>query len=63
MTNKNLALILFAIRELQTNIKFAPDQMLHALENYYGVAIASPEELFESLEELAVNLNCGGENV
>jgi hypothetical protein len=63
MNDKNLALILFALRELQTNIKFAPDQMLQALENYYGVAIASPEELFEALDELAVNLNCGGENV
>ena len=63
MSDKNLALILFALRELQTNIKFAPDQMLHALENYYGVAIATPEELYEALDELAVNLNCGGENV
>jgi len=60
MTDKNLALILFAIRELQININ---DQMLHALQNYYGVAIASPEELFETLENLAVTLNSGDENV
>lgn len=63
MTEKEFALILFALRELQTNIKFAPDQMLHALENHYGVAIKSHEELFETLDELAVNLNCGGKNV
>lgn len=37
--------------------------MLEALKNYYGVAIASPEELFETLDELAVTLNSGGENV
>jgi len=63
MNGKELALILFALRELQTNIKFAPDQILQALQNYYDVAIATPEELFETLDELAVNLNCGGENV
>ena len=63
MNDQNLALILFSIRELQTNIKFAPDQMLDALKNYYGVVIATPEELYETLDELAVNLNCGGENV
>ncbi|MFO0451881.1 MAG: hypothetical protein ACK52I_25070 [Pseudomonadota bacterium] len=63
MTDKSLALILFALRELQTNIQYAPDQMLEALKNYYGVAIASPEELFETLDELAVTLNSGGENV
>ena len=63
MTDKSITLILFALRELQTNIQYAPDQMLEALKNYYGVAIASPEELFEALNELAANLNCGDENV
>ena len=63
MNDQNLTLILFAFRELQTNIQYAPDQMLSALKNYYGVAIASPEDLFETLDELSVSLNCGGENV
>jgi hypothetical protein len=63
MNDKNLALILFSIRELQLNIQYAPQQILDALKNHYGVAIASPEELFDALNELAINLNCGGENV
>jgi len=63
MNEKELALILFAIRELQANIQYAPDQILQALQNYYGVAIATPEELFIALNNLAVYLNCGDENV
>jgi hypothetical protein len=65
MTDKSLALILFAIRELQTNLGYpsVAEQSIEALQNYYDVAIATPEELYESLEELAQSLNCGGENV
>lgn len=61
MTETELALILFSIRELQTNIQYAPNQMLLALKNYYDVEIASPEDLFEALENLAQSLNCGDE--
>jgi len=52
--------VLFSIRELQININA---QKLQSLQNYYGVAIASPEELYETLENLAQSLNCGDENV
>lgn len=63
MKDQNLALILFAIHELQVNIQYAPDQILNALKDYYGVAIASPQDLFDALNDLAINLNCGDENV
>lgn len=63
MNKQSLALILFSLRELQLNIQFAPDQILETLKDYYDVAIATPEELFEALSALAEDINCGGENV
>ncbi len=60
MSDKSLALILYAIRELQMSIQYNPELMLRHLNDFYGVAIASGEELFDSLEELAQSLNCEG---
>ena len=63
MQDKTLALILFSLRELQCNIKYAPDEMLTALRDYYQVEIATPEELYSNLEAIAQSLNSGDKNV
>ena len=61
--NETKALILFALRELQCNIQYAPDEMLTALRDYYQIKIATPEELYANLEAIAQSLNSGDENV
>lgn len=64
MNEKQLALALFAIRELQGNIKMNENIYPRLLKDFYGCAIANDEQLFDELEELAQSLNCGGsENV
>jgi hypothetical protein len=63
MKDKSLGLILFALRELQSNIQYAPDQILRCLRDDFGVNIATIDRLYEEINELAETLNCGGENV
>jgi hypothetical protein len=63
MTEKQLALTLFAIRELQGKIGRDHNYIFAALKDYYGVEICDKQELYDALDELAINLNSGGENV
>jgi hypothetical protein len=63
MKNQNLALILFAIRELQGKIGRDHNYIFAVLKDYYGVEISDKQELYDTLDELAQSLNCGGENV
>jgi hypothetical protein len=60
MTEKQRALILFSIRELQMSIQYDRDGMLANLKDFYGVAISSADELFTTLEDLAKTVNLEG---
>ena len=60
MTEKQLALILFAIRELQGNIEMNENLYPRLLKKFHGCAIATDKELHEALEELAQTINSGG---
>jgi hypothetical protein len=60
MTEKQRALILFSIRELQMSIQYDRDKMLANLKEFYGVAIGSADELFTTLEDLAKTVNLEG---
>lgn len=60
MTQKQRALILFSIRELQMSIQYDRDKMLANLKDFYGVAIGSAYELFTTLEDLAKTVNLEG---
>jgi len=63
MKGKSLGLILFALRELQSNIQYAPDEILRCLRDHFGVNIATTDRLHDEINELAESLNCGNENV
>lgn len=64
MNDKSLGLILFALRELQSNIKYAPEKILECLRDHFGVDIPSSDRLYDEINELAEALNCGdNENV
>jgi len=60
MTEKERALILFAIHELQGNIKMNENLYPRLLKKFHGFAIATDEELHEALEELAQIVNLRG---
>jgi hypothetical protein len=60
MTEKQRALLLFSIRELQMSIQYDRDKMLANLKEFYGVAIGSADELFTTLEDLAKTVNLEG---
>ena len=59
MTEKEQALILFAIRELQGNIAMNENVYPDLLDKFYDCAIATDQELLEALEELAQSINSG----
>lgn len=64
MNDKSLGLILFALRELQSNIQYAPEEILKCLRDHFGVDIPSSDRLYDEINELAEALNCGdNENV
>jgi hypothetical protein len=63
MKDKSLGLILFALRELQINIQYAPDQILQCLRDHFDVDIPSSDLLYDEINDLAEALNCGDENV
>ena len=63
MKDKSLGIILFALRELQSNIQYAPDQILKCLRDQFGVDIPSSDRLFDEINQIAEALNCGEENV
>jgi hypothetical protein len=63
MKDKSLGLILYALRELQSNIQYAPDQILQCLRDHFGVDIASSDLLYDEINQIAEDLNCGDENV
>jgi hypothetical protein len=63
MNDKSLGLILFALKELQSNIQYAPEAILHCLRDDFGVDIPSSDRLYDEINELAEALNCGDENV
>ena len=63
MKDKSLSLILFALRELQSNIQYAPDEILKCLRDHFGVDIPSSDRLFDEINQIAEALNCGDENV
>lgn len=63
MKDKSLGLILFALRELQSNIQYAPDEILKCLRDHFGVDIPSSDRLFDEINQIAEDLNRGDENV
>lgn len=63
MKDKSLGLILYALRELQSNIQYAPDEILTCLRDRFGVDIPSSDRLYDEINELAEDLNSGDENV
>jgi hypothetical protein len=63
MKDKSLELILFALRELQSNIQYAPDEMLKCLRDHFGVDIPSSDLLYDEISQIVEALNCGDENV
>lgn len=63
MKNKSLGLILFALRELQSNIQYAPEEILKCLRDHFGVDIASSDLLYDKINQIAEDLNCSDENV
>lgn len=64
MKDKSLGLILFALRELQSNIQYAPDAILHCLRDDFGVDIPSSDLLYDEINQICEALNCGDdENV
>lgn len=64
MKDKSLGLILFALRELQSNIQYAPEEILKCLRDHFGIDIPSSDRLYDEINQLAEALNCGNdENV
>ena len=64
MKNKSLGLILFALRELQSNIQYAPEEILKCLRDHFGVDIPSSDLLYDEINQICEALNCGDdENV
>ena len=63
MNEQSRGLILFALRELQSNIQYAPDQMIATLKDHFNVTVESGEILFDAINELAEAINFGDENV
>lgn len=63
MKDKSLGIILFALRELQSNIQYAPEEILKCLRDHFGVDIASSDLLYDKINQIAEDLNCGDENV
>jgi hypothetical protein len=63
MKDKSLGLILYALRELQSNIQYAPDEILTCLRDHFGIDIPSSDRLYDEINELAEALNCGDKNV
>jgi hypothetical protein len=61
MTDKKL--ILFALKELQSNIQYAPEEMLKCLAEDYEIEFKSMYQLFDKLSELCLELSIGDENV
>lgn len=61
MTDRQRALLLMAIRELQLKIDNYPaNRLIPDLQNYYGVEIASHQDLFDELNELAEKIDIEG---
>ena len=63
MNDNSLGLILYALRELQSNIQYAPDQILQCLRDHFSIDIPSSDQLYAEINELAEALNRGDENV
>jgi len=63
MKDSSLGLILFALRELQSNIQYAPEEILKCLRDRFGVDIPTSDLLYDEINQIAEALNCGDENV